>query len=179
MSTINTTSKTTKTAATFFSCDHIGKRIYGSAANFKKAEIFGTAQYEALMILMDRHSNYRLDAIAPEFVKQSYKGLNFELMMDYVEIKGNDFQKAEFEEIVNRNASYPTIKSWFVENFKIGFTVEKAKREIEIAKRNAKKQIAQEALKSQKSAVRKVVKAKMAKAEEVKASAPIVLASNF
>ena len=179
MSTINTTSKTTKTAATFFSCDHIGKRIYGSAANFKKAEIFGTAQYEALMILMDRHSNYRLEAIAPEFVKQSYKGLNFELMMDYVEIKGSAVQKAEFEEIVNSNSTFPVIKSWFVENFKVGFTVEKAKKEIEIAKRNAKKQIAQDALKIQKANVRKVVKAKMAKAEEVKATAPIALASNF
>ena len=172
------TSNTTKTAsATFFSCDHIGKRIYGSAANFKKAEIFGTAQYEALMVLMDRHSTYTLDAIASEFVKQSYKGLNFELMMDYVEIKGSAVQKAEFEEIVNDNATFPVIKSWFVENFKAGFTVEKAKKEIEIAKRNAKKQVAQEALKAQKANVRKVVKAKMAKANPAVVEMPI--ASNF
>lgn len=165
-----------KSATTnFFACDHIGKRIYGSAANFKKAEIFGTAQYEALMVLMERHATYTLDAIAPEVQKQSYKGLNFELMMDYVEFKGSAVQKAEFEEIVNRNSSFPVIKSWFVENFKAGFTVEKAKSEIAAAKRK----IAQETLKATKSNVRKVVKAKMVKAEEVKASAPIALASNF
>lgn len=170
------TSNSTKTAsATFFACDHIGKRIYGSVANFKKAEIFGTAQYEALMILMERHATYTLDAIAPEVQKQSYKGLNFELMMDYVEFKGSAVQKAEFEEIVNGNATFPVIKSWFVENFKVGFTVEKAKSEIAAAKRK----IAQETLKATKANVRKVVRAKMVKAEETKASAPIAMVSNF
>lgn len=168
-------SNSTKTAsATFFACDHIGKRIYGSVANFKKSETFGTAQYDALMILMELHPNYSLDAIAPEVQKQSYKGLNFELMMDYVEFKGSAVQKAEFEEIVNRNSTFPVIKSWFVENFKTGFTVEKAKSEIAAAKRK----IAQETLKATKSNVRKVVKAKMVKAEEAKAST-IALASNF
>ncbi len=176
MYTTKMTSNSTKTAsATFFACDHIGKRIYGSAANFKKAEIFGTAQYEALMVLMERHSNYTLDAIAPEFQKQSYKGLNFELMMDYVEFKGTKLQQAEFDEIVNSNATFPVIKSWFVENFKVGFTVEKAKSEIATAKRK----IAQETLKATKANVRKVVKAKMVKAEEAKASAPIAMVSNF
>lgn len=170
------TSNSTKTAsATFFACDHIGKRIYGSVANFKKAEIFGTAQYEALMVLMERHATYTLDAIAPEVQKQSYKGLNFELMMDYVEFKGSAVQKAEFEEIVNGNATFPVIKSWFVENFKAGFTVEKAKSEIAAAKRK----IAQETLKATKANVRKVVRAKMVKAEEAKASAPIAMVSNF
>lgn len=161
MSTITTSTNTTRTA-TYFACDHIRKRIYGSEANFKKAEILGSVQYEALMVLMERHPNYSLDAIAPEFQKQSYKGLNFELMMDYVELKGSAVQQAEFEEIVTRNSTFPVIKSWFVENFKVGFTVEKAKREIEIAKRNAKKQIAVETLKEQKATVRRVVKAKMA-----------------
>lgn len=176
MNTTKMTVNSTKTAsATFFACDHIGKRIYGSAANFKKAEIFGTAQYEALMVLMERHATYTLDAIAPEVQKQSYKGLNFELMMDYVEFKGSTVQKAEFEEIVNGNATFPVIKSWFVENFKAGFTVEKAKSEIAAAKRK----IAQENLKATKANVRKVVRAKMVKAEEAKASAPIAMVSNF
>ena len=173
MTTTTSSSSTTKTA-TFFACDHIGKRIYGAAANFKKAEILDTPQYEALMVLMERHPKYRLDAIAPAVTKQSYKGLNFELMMDYVEIKGTEFQKAEFEEIVNRDSSFPVIKSWFVENFKVGFTVEKAKHEIATAKSNAKKMAARDALKAQKAAVRKVVKANMAKATEVKASPAVI-----
>lgn len=177
---IKTASTSTKTAsANYFTFDHVGKRIKGSEANFKKAEIFGTAQYEALMVAMERHPAYTLTPIAPEFQKQSYKGLNFELMMDYVEFKGTKVQQAEFEEIVNRNSTFPVIKSWFVENFKVGFTVEKAKREIESAKRKMARNAAQETLKVQKSNVRKVVKAKMVKAEEAKASAPIALASNF
>jgi hypothetical protein len=152
----NTTSSsitsTTKTA-TFFACDHIGKRIYGAEANFKKAETLDTPQYKALMTLMERHPSYDLDAIAPAFAKQSYKGLNFELMMDYVEFKGNEIQKAEFEEIVSSNATYPTIKSWFLDNFKVGFTVEKATREI-----------AQHKLGERKAKVRAAVRVKPVKA---------------
>ena len=172
----STTSTTIKTT-TFFACDHIGKRIYGSEVNFKKAEIFETAQYKALMVLMERHPNYALDAIAPAVAKQSYKGLNFELMMDYVEFKGTAVQKAEFEEIVNRDSSFPVIKSWFVENFKAGFTVEKAKHEIATAKNNAKKMAAKESLKAQKAAVRKVVKTNMAKVAPAVMELPS--ASNF
>ena len=176
--TITTSSSTTTIkTTTFFACDHLGKRIYGSEANFKKAEIFETAQYKALMVLMERHPNYQLDAIAPTVAKQSYKGLNFDLMMDYVELKGTEFQKAEFEEIVNRDSSFPVIKSWFVENFKVGFTVEKAKHEIATAKNNAKKMAAKESLKAQKAAVRKVVKANMAKVAPAVVELPT--ASNF
>ena len=175
-SSSSTTSTTIKTTA-FFACDHIGQRIYGAAANFKKAEILDTPQYEALMVLMERHPNYQLDAIAPTVAKQSYKGLNFDLMMDYVELKGTEFQKAEFQEIVNRDSSFPVIKSWFVENFKVGFTVEKAQREIAIAKSNAKKMAAQNALKAKKASVRKVVKANMAKVAPAVVELPSV--SNF
>ena len=74
------------------------------------------------------------------------------------------------------------IKSWFVENFKAGFTVEKAKHEIATAKNNAKKMAAKESLKAQKAAVRKVVKAKMDKTAEVKATANVMelpTAANF
>jgi hypothetical protein len=173
--TNNTTSTNTNNTrtATFFACDHIGKRIYGSVANFKKAETIDTPQYKALMELMERHATYSLDAIAPEVQKQSYKGLNFDLMMDYVEYKGNEIQKAEFEEIVSSNANYPTIKSWFVDNFKVGFTVEKAKREIEAAK----KRIAQAQLKERKAKVRATVRAKSVKAAPAVVEMPA--AANF
>ena len=118
------------------------------------------------MVLMERHSEYRLDAIAPAVTKQSYKGLNFDLMMDYVEVKGNDVQKAEFEQHVNDGDSYPTIKSWFLDNFKRGFTVEKAKREIAECRLSAKKE-----------KVRTVVKAKVVKAAPAVVELPT--ASNF
>ena len=172
----NTTSSsisTTKTAI-YFTFDHFNKKIVGTEQNFKKSGISGTAQYDALMAAMKAHPNYELSAMAPKVKKQSYKGLNFDLMMDYVKIKGNDVQKAEFDEIVNEDASFPVIKSWFIENFKVGFTVEKAQREIAIAKNNAKKKAAENALKAKKASVRKVVKANMAKAAEVKATPAVI-----
>ena len=170
----NTTSSSTIKTAIYFTFDHFNKKIVGTEQNFKKSGISGTAQYNALMAAMSAHPNYELSAMAPKVKKQTYAGLNFELMMDYVDIKGNEVQKAEFEEIVNEDASFPVIKSWFVENFKVGFTVEKAQREIAIAKNNAKKKAAENALKAKKASVRKVVKANMAKAAEVKTSPAVI-----
>ena len=138
MSNINALSK----SANYFTFDHIGKRINGSEASFKKAAIFGTAQYEALMAAMECHPSYTLNSIASQKKvekKQSYKGLTCDLITEYVEVFGNDAQKAELKQMVNDNEAYPAIKSWFLDYFKAGFTVEKAKREIAQRKLNAKK----------------------------------------
>ena len=176
-STTFTTIKTASTSKKFaFTYDHVNQKIVGTDINFQKAGIPGSALEKELLARMEARPAYGFTIIPTEKkpAKQSYKGLNFELMMDYVEIKGTEFQKAEFEEIVNRDSSFPVIKSWFVENFKVGFTVEKAKHEIATAKSNAKKMAARDALKAQKAAVRKVVKANMAKATEVKASPAVI-----
>ena len=176
-STTFTTIKTASTSKKFaFTYDHVNQKIVGTDINFQKAGIPGSALEKELLARMEARPAYGFTIIPTEKkpAKQSYKGLNFELMMDYVEIKGTEFQKAEFEEIVNRDSSFPVIKSWFVENFKVGFTVEKAKHEIAVAKNNAKKMAARDALKAQKAAVRKVVKANMAKATEVKAPPAVI-----
>ena len=178
MSTITSSSSTnTRSAATiaaaYFTFDHITKTIKGSEFNFKKAGTPTNPQYEALMAAQELHPTYSLAPIAPEFKKQTYKGLNFDLMMEYVAYIGNDIQKAEFEEIVNSNATYPTIKSWFLDYFKVGFTAEKATREIEAAK----KKIAQAELKARKAKVRATVKATVKKADSNVVEMPI--AQNF
>ena len=173
----STTIKTASTSKKFaFTFDHVNQKIVGTDINFQKAGIPGSTLEKELIARMDARPTYGFTIIPTEQkpAKQSYKGLNFELMMDYVELKGNEVQKAEFEEIVNRDSSFPVIKSWFVENFKVGFTVEKAKHEIATAKNNAKKIAARDALKAQKAAVRKVVKANMAKSTEVKASPAVI-----
>ena len=185
--TINTssssTSTTIKTASISkkiaFTYDHPNQKIVGTDINFQKAGIPGSALEKELIARMEARPTYGFTIIPTEQkpAKQSYKGLNFDLMMDYVELKGTEFQKAEFEEIVNRDSSFPVIKSWFVDNFKVGFTVEKAKHEIAVAKNNAKKMAAREALKEQKATVRKVVKAKMVKATPAVMELPT--ASNF
>ena len=162
MTNFNTTSNTTANAATiasnvakFFVCDHFNRKIIGTEQNFKKSGVFGSEQYNALMEVMAAHPTYSLTVKASEKKvekKQTYKGLNFEMMMDYVAIKGNEVQKAEFEAIVDSNANYPTIKSWFVENFKVGFSVAKAEREI-----------AESKLKAKKAAIRATVRTKVVK----------------
>ena len=163
--TTSSSTSTTKTAI-YFTFDHFNKKIVGTEQNFMKSGISGTAQYNALMAAMSAHPNYELSAMAPKVKKQTYAGLNFELMMDYVEVKGNEVQKAEFEQHVNDGDSYPTIKSWFLDNFKRGFTVEKAKREIAECRLSAKKE-----------KVRTVVKAKVVKAAPAVVELPT--ASNF
>ena len=175
MSTITSSSSTNtrSTVATYFTYDHFNHKIVGSELNFKKSGIPGSAQYNALMEAMGAHPTYSLAPIAPEFKKKTYKGLNFDLMMEYVAYIGNDIQKAEFEEIVNSNATYPTIKSWFLDYFKVGFTAEKAMREIEAAK----KKIAQAELKARKAKVRATVKATVKKADSNVVEMPI--AQNF
>ena len=167
-STTNTAIDTSFTA--YFTFDHVGERILGSEFNFKMSGNPNKPQYNALMAAKAMQPTYKFAPIASTKKKvekkQTYKGLSFELMMDYVEFKGNEIQKAEFEEIVSSNASYPTIKSWFLDNFKCGFTVEKAKREIAECRLSAKKE-----------KVRTVVKAKVVKATPAVVELPT--ASNF
>ena len=157
------------TAPKFFRFNLLDDTIEGSELNFKKAGDPTSAQYAELMQFKAIQPSFKFAPTASTKKvekKQSYKGLNFDLMMDYVEFKGNDVQKAEFAEYVNTDTAYPTIKSWFVENFKVGFTVEKAKREI-----------AEHKLGARKAKVRTTVKAKVVKAAPAVVAMPS--ASNF
>lgn len=165
MSNFNTTSINTTKTATYFTFDHINKKIVGSEFNFKMSGNSTKPQYVALVNAMAMHPNYTLTPIPSSKKvekKQSYKGLNSDLITEYVEVFGNAAQKAELDKMVNDNEAFPAIKSWFLDYFKAGFSVEKAKRDI-----------AHRKLSTKKATVRKVVKANMVKAEEAKASAPI------
>ena len=74
------------------------------------------------------------------------------LMADYIRVFGNEQVKAEFNHMVeDKKITYPTIKSWFLEEFK-HFNVNQAKA-----------QIAKSELTSRKAAVRTAVKVKTAK----------------
>lgn len=147
----NITASAKSASAAYFTFDHIHKTIVGSEYNFKMAGNPTKAQYDALMAAMELHPKYKLAPIASQKKvekKQTYKGLTSDLIAEYVEVFGSDTQKAELDKMVNDNETHPTIKSWFLDYFKVGFTVEKAKREIANRKLNTRK-----------AAVRKVVKA--------------------
>ena len=162
--TTPTNTNNTRTA-TYFTVDHFKHQIIGTEQNFKKSGILGSDQYNALMEVMAAHANYTLTVkMSDKKVekKQSYKGLTSDLITEYVELFGNEAQKAELEQMVNDNEAYPAIKSWFLDYFKCGFTVEKAKREIAHRKLNTKK-----------ATVRKAVRVKVAPAAVAEAPAVI------
>ena len=163
MSNITTNTNNTR-PATYFTYDHFNKKIVGSELNFKKSGNPNCPQYEALMSAMAAHPNYELSPVAPKVKKQTYAGLNATLITEYVELFGSEEQKAELNQMVNGNEAYPAIKSWFLDYFKCGFTVEKAKREIAHRKLNTKK-----------ATVRKAVRVKVAPAAVVEMPA----AANF
>ena len=140
MNAINTTSNTNNThSAIYFTYDHFGKKIVGSEQNFKMSGNPNKPQYAALLAAMEAHPTYTLSAVAPKVKKQTYAGLTCELMREYVKIKGTATQLEELDNLIDNNEAYPTIKSWFLDYFKCGFTVEKAKSVVAHHKLNARK----------------------------------------
>ena len=141
MKAINTTANSVRSAA-YFTVDHFKHQIIGNEQNFKKSGIIGSAQYDALMNAMAAHPTYTLTVKTSEKKvekKQTYKGLTTDLMREYVKIKGTPAQLEELDNLIDNNEAYPTIKSWFLDYFKCGFTVEKAKELIARHKLNARK----------------------------------------
>ena len=142
-------------SAIYFTFNHINKTIVGSEFNFKMSGNPTKPQYEALMNAMAMQPTYTLAPIASTKKvekKQTYKGLDMGLMADYIRVFGNEQVKAEFNHMVeDKKITYPTIKSWFLDEFK-HFNVNQAKA-----------QIAKSELTSRKAAVRTAVKVKTAK----------------
>lgn len=138
-SSSNNTAINPITSAKFFRYNVLKNTIEGSELNFKKAGDPTSAQFAELMEFKALLPSFTLAPIAPKVKKQTYKGLNTDLIREYVEIKGSEAQKAELAEMIENEDVFATIKSWFLEDFKVGFSVEKAKREIAEHKLNARK----------------------------------------
>jgi len=161
--------KTATSSKNLFTFNHIDKTIVGTEHHFNQAGIPDSTAYKALMAAMAMQPTYSLAPIPSTKKvekKQTYAGLTLGLMADYIRIAGTEQVKAEFTHMVEGKTAYPTIKSWFLEEFK-HFNVNQAKT-----------MIAKHELTARKTAVRTAVKVKMVKAEEPKAST-IALASNF
>ncbi len=148
MSNIITFSASTKTAA-YFTFDHINKTIIGSEYNFKMSGNPLKPQYNALMTAMAMQPNYTLDPIPSKKKvekKQSYEGLTISLMEEYLNLVFDGELAAEARtqfaamkaKKEQRELSYPTIKSWFLDLFP-KFNVNKAKKQINEKKLENKK----------------------------------------
>lgn len=121
--------KKTTVETTYFTYDHIAKKIVGSELNFKKSGIPGSDQDKELMARIAEHSNYTFRVIKPQKEKNSYKGLKLPLMYDYIDCFGSEEMMEKFNEMKKNGTRFPAIKSWFLDLFP-RFNVEKAKKEI-------------------------------------------------
>ena len=126
MAATATTSK--KFAFTF---DHFNKTIVGTDINFKKSGIPGSKEEQELMARIKAQPTYTMYVIPTEKkpAKKTYAGLTRELMREYIEvqeIKAKEDLLAQLDKMIADKMAYPTIKSWFLEEFK-GFNVNKAK----------------------------------------------------
>ena len=117
--------------APYFYYDHIREKIVGTELSFKKSGIPNSAQDKALMCAKLQHPNYGYDVIKPAKQKNSYKGLNRPLMHDYIDCFGSDEMMTQFQKMKKDGTGFPTIKSWFLDQFPAFGTVEKAKKEIQ------------------------------------------------
>ena len=165
---VKSASNTTVFTPKFFRFNLFNDTIEGSEFNFKKAGNPASEQYAELMMMKAIQPTFKFAPIASTKKvekKQTYAGLTLTLMSDYIRITATEQVKAEFKHMVEGKTAYPTIKSWFLEEFK-HFNVNQAKA-----------QIAKHDLTAKKEAVRKAVKVKMVKANTNVVEMPT--ASNF
>ena len=179
MTNTTSSSSTIKTASTSkkfaFTYNHINKTLVGTDINFQKAGSPGSALEKELLARMAGQPTYTFEVIATEKKpeKRSYAGLTMDLMEDYLAIWENelaDAARAKFAEMKakqeKKELRFSIIKSWFLDYFKCGFSVEKAKE-----------MIAYHKLSARKSKVRATVKARLVKATPAVVEMPAV--SNF
>ena len=123
-SSTSTTIKTASISKKFaFTYDHINKKIVGTDINFQKAGIPGSDLEAELNALMEARPSYSLCPTPTEKkpAKQTYKGLTKELMREYIKVrqdKAVDDLLAQFDNMIEEKKAFPTIKSWFLDEFK-------------------------------------------------------------
>ena len=123
-----------KKVAHYFTVDFIEEKICGKEINFKYAGTPGTSQYKELMAIRAIHPDFGLNPIKPKKVKQTYAGLNKELMREYILIQeAHEEVLAKFEQQIQDNVHTSTIKSWFLDLYK-GFDVKHAANQIKAFK---------------------------------------------
>ena len=125
------TNENVKATAIYFTYDHLNKKIDGTEENFTLSGIPGSAQDLALMACRKAHPDYDFRMVKAKKEKNSYKGLNRPLMHDYIDCFGSDEMMTQFQKMKKDGTGFPTIKSWFLDQFPAFGTVEKAKKEIQ------------------------------------------------
>lgn len=118
-----------------FVVDFVNEKIWGSKSALTKAGNPATNEYKELTSKLAAHPTFKVAERKPNEKKNTYEGLNFPMMENYINAQPNaDELMAEYEEVKRLAAcKYPLVKKWFLETFKDDtdcFKVSKAKKTI-------------------------------------------------
>ena len=137
-----------KNSNKYFTLDILNKKIRGSKRSFQLANKGYGDAYEQLMALMNAHPDFELEEVVAKKndSKETYEGLSYEFMKDYIAIQENASLLLKKLDLVIANAkktrasAYPVVKRWFLRTFgtpieagKFQFDLEAAKQLIENA----------------------------------------------
>ena len=100
--------------------DPINETITITKAYYKKACIFGSAEYYELRQIRAENVGFAIEFKAIE--KKTYKDLTFERMAEYIETQPNsEKQLIVFEAVKHvaekKGSKYPLTKKWFLKNY--------------------------------------------------------------
>ena len=124
-----------KTTRSLFSVDVIAKTISASNATLIRAQNPNSAEYVELNLLRADNPDFKVVQKQPKKKKETYDGLNFDFMEDFIQAQPDaDEVMVEFEcvKLVNNNR-YAPVKKWFLDAYKDDegkFDMVKAKAEI-------------------------------------------------
>ena len=93
----------------------------------KKASIFGTTEYEALEQVRTSYPSFKI-VVKKGNSKNTVKGLTFNRMRQYIELKNDIEGLIEFEELIGKGSAeaqirgcvpYGKVKKWFLNRYPI------------------------------------------------------------
>ena len=102
-----------------FVVDFAKKAIVGSQSAVKKAGRVGSKEYKMLMELLEKHPTFKVVAKEPNEKKNTYAGLTYDVMKEYINgLENSEEMMAEYESVKKMaNGKYPLVKKWFIDTF--------------------------------------------------------------
>ena len=134
---------TTTNVVVYFPIDFLKKKIYGTAAAFKRAGKGFGSEYEELAAKIAAHPDFELVIKESKHhitrAKRTYEGLDFKFMEAYIDTKDKredlmkDYKSIKDTAEKTHLAKYPLTKKWFLDKFSSKddpFDMDIAKKEI-------------------------------------------------
>ncbi len=111
-------------ARSLFAYDFSKRSIIASATTLKKARNPQSAECKMLLQMLSEHPNFKVaeKAIQKKAGKQTYKGLTFGTMEDYIRTQTNSKKQMEVYQAVRRMSKikgkeYALTKHWFLQSY--------------------------------------------------------------